>query len=343
MVIGEIQRYPALVLPIKMQVDRYPRPGQFLLSGSARLLGLRDLPDSLVGRMETIELWPFSQGEIDGAPDGFVDAVFSERPPRFPDSAVTRSEYVERVLRGGFPESVTRRSARERSRFMTSYLSDIVSRDVAQLAEIERVGEMRRMLYLLAARSGQLLVVNALAGELGLPHPTVKRYLQLLQEVFLVKRIPAWTRNLSSRATATPKLAMVDSGLAANLLGVSAEWLLRPGDATYGGLLEAFVRMELARQITWSRTQPWLYHYRTRDQVEVDAVLVTNRGTMVGVEVKASSTVRSEDFRGLRHLADRLGQDFLLGVVLYTGTAALSFGPKLRALPVSALWTTPAP
>jgi uncharacterized protein len=337
MVIDEIQRVPELLLAIKEEVDADYRPGRFLLTGSARVLGLRTLPDALPGRMETIELWPFSQGEIDATPDRFVDAVFAHGPGLRHSSTVSRRDYAERLVRGGFPEAVARTDRRRRERFFDAYVADLINRDVIQLAEIERGAEMRRLVRLLAARSGQLLVASALANDTGLSNNTVGRYLALLEEVFLIKRIPAWSRNLSTRVTGTPKVTLVDAGLAANLVDADASGLLQPG-SPFGQLLEGFVLMELARQLTWSDERVDLYHYRTRDQVEVDAVLESRRGRAVGIEVKASSTVRAEDFRGLRHLADRLGDDFLVGLVLYTGIETLSFGPRLRAMPVSALW-----
>jgi predicted AAA+ superfamily ATPase len=337
MVIDEIQRVPDLLLAIKEQVDTDPRPGRYLLTGSARILGLRALPDLLPGRMETIELWPFSQGEIDGTADAFVDVVFAEGANLRHTSAITRSEYAERIVRGGFPEAVARSNPRRRERFFDSYVSDLIARDVSQLAEIERASEMRALVRLLAARSGRLLVANALSSEIGVSASTVHRYLALLDEVFLTKRIPAWSRNVSGRATSTPKLVFVDSGVAANLLGADSRSLVRP-NGPFGPLLEGFVLMELARQLTWSEERVELFHYRTKDQVEVDAVLENRQGRVVGIEVKASSTVRSDDFRGLRHLADRLGDDFILGIVLYTGTQTLPFGDRMRAMPVSALW-----
>ncbi len=340
MVIDEIQRVPELLLAIKESVDADLRPGRFLLTGSARVLGLRGLPDALPGRMETIELWPFSQGEIDGAPDGFVDAIFQYGPALEHTSPERRPDYAERIVRGGFPESVARCVPRRRERFLDSYVTDLISRDIRQLAEIERASEMRALIRLLAARSGQLLVATALGSDVRLPQRTVVRYLELLEEIFLIKRLPAWSRNLSNRAIGTAKVAMVDSGIAANLLDVDADCLLRPG-APFGPLLEGFVVMELARQLSWSGERAELSHYRTRDQLAVDAVLENRRGLVVGVEVKASSTVRAEDFRGLRHLAARLGEDLVVGVVLYTGGQTLSFGPKMRAMPVSSLWETP--
>ncbi|MQA27505.1 MAG: DUF4143 domain-containing protein [Micromonosporaceae bacterium] len=336
MVIDEVQRVPELLLAIKEQVDAEPRPGRFLLTGSARVLGLRGLPDALPGRMETIELWPLSQGEINEKPDGFVDAIFTEGPECQHTSTETRAGYIERITRGGFPEAVAR-PPRRRERFLDSYMADLINRDVMQLSDIERGPEMRALTKLVAARSGQLLVPGALASELGLPHPTVKRYLGLLEEVFLLKRIPAWSRNLSTRAVATPKVAMVDSGIAANLLGLDAVSLREPS-SPLGPLLEGFVAMEIARQLTWSDQRADLYHYRTRDQVEVDIVLENRRGQVVAIDVKAASTVRSDDFRGLRHLADRLGDSLITGIVLYTGQQTLPFGPRFRAMPISALW-----
>jgi predicted AAA+ superfamily ATPase len=337
MVIDEIQRVPELLLAIKEQVDTDPRPGRYLLTGSARVLGLRGLPDALPGRTETIELWPFSQGEIDGNADRFVDAVFEQGEGLTHESAITRQDYAERIVRGGFPEALARTNPRRRERFFDSYVADLVVRDVSQLSEIERTAEMRALIRLLAARSGQLLVVNAVGSEVRLPASTVQRYLGLLEEVFLIKRIPAWSRNVSARAVGTPKLAFVDSGIAANLLGADARSLLRP-DGWFGPLLEGFVLMELARQLTWSRQRAELFHYRTKDKAEVDAVLENRQGRVVGIEIKASSTVAAGDFRGLRHLAERIGSDFIAGIVFYTGRQTLPFGPRLRAVPVSALW-----
>ncbi|GAB0107766.1 ATP-binding protein [Nocardia sp. JMUB6875] len=342
MVIDEIQRAPELLLAIKAQVDADGRPGRYLLTGSARILGLRALPDTLVGRMETIELWPLSQGEIDSAPDAFIDAVFTHRDRLRHNTTVPRAEYAERIVRGGFPEAITRSTDKRRKAFFDSYVGDLITRDIRQLSEIERTTEMRALVQLVAARSGQLLANTSLSNDLALGASTVKRYLTLLEEVYLIKRIPAWSRNLSNRATMVPKVAFVDSGIAANLLGADARNMLRPS-GRFGPLLEAFVLMELARQRTWSAEDVQMYHYRTKDGVEVDAVLENRRGEVVGVEVKAASTVGPDDFRHLRHLADRLGDDFLVGIVLHTGQQTLPFGPKMLAMPVSALWEVTSP
>lgn len=206
-----------------------------------------------------------------------------------------------------------------------------------QIAGIEHGAQMRTLIRLLAARSGRLLVPGNLAGGLGLAQATVARYLGLLEEVFLIKRTPAWSRNLSSRAVSTAKVAFVDSGVAANLVGQDASSLARI-DGPLGGLLEGFVAMEVARQLTWSRTRAELFHYRTKDKVEVDIVLEDRRGRVVAIDVKASATARADDFRGIDHLAARLGDDLVVGIVLYAGTETLPFGEKKRAVPISALW-----
>ena len=338
-VIDEIQRVPELLLAIKVAVDADPRPGRFLLTGSSRLLGLRDLPDTLPGRMETIELWPFSQGEIDSTADSFIDTVFRLGPEIRHESAVTRADYADRIVRGGLPEAVARTDPRRRGRFFDAYVQNLIDREVRQLAEIERAPQLSTLIRLLAARSGLLVAAGSLESDLHISRPTVARYMRLLEEVFLIKRVPGWSRNVGTRATAAPKLIFVDSGIAARLLAVDAHTLRRPG-APFGALLEGFVLSELTRQLTWSAELADLYHYRDHNKVEVDAVIENRRGLVVGIEVKAASTIRSEDFNGLRRLADKLGQEFLAGLVLYTGGATLPFGPKLRAVPASAIWQT---
>jgi uncharacterized protein len=336
LVIDEVQLAPELFRSIKVAVDTDPRPGRFLLTGSAQVLALRQLPDALPGRMEIVELWPFSQGEIDRGPDGFIDAAFACGPALSRTSTLRKRDYLERAVRGGFPEAV-RRSPRRRAAFFDSYLTSLIERDVKELAVIERQGDLRRLLALLAGRSGGLLVPATLAGESGVPRTTLNRYLELLAAVFLIKQIPAWSAGQTHRAIGTPKLAFVDTGIACHLLGQDATRLGEP-DGAAGPMMETFVLMELARQLTWSAERARLYHYRTKDRVEVDAVLETPDGRVVAIEVKAGATIRTEDLAGLRHLAQRLGSRFVAGYVLYAGQQTLPFGDRLRAIPVDALW-----
>lgn len=338
MVIDEVQLAPELFRSIKVAVDTDPRPGRFLLTGSAQVLALRDLPDALPGRMEIIELWPFSQGEIDRSPDTFVDAAFRQGPQLNRTSTLRKRDYLDRIVRGGYPEAI-RRTARRRAAFYDSYLTNLIERDVKELAAIERRGELRRLLALLAGHSGGLLVPATLATASGIPRTTLNRYLELLSMVFLIKQIPAWSTNHTQRAIGTPKLAFVDTGIAAHLLGQDATRLGEP-DGAAGPMTETLVLMELARQLTWSTERVRLYHYRTKDKVEVDAILETPDGRVIAIEVKAGATVRGEDLAGLRHLAQRLDRRFVAGYVLYTGQQTLPFGDRLRAVPIDALWQT---
>lgn len=339
LVIDEVQRVPDLFLAIKHEVDTDPRPGRFLLTGSARLPGLQEIPDLLPGRGETIELSPLSQGEIDRSPDGFVEALFRHGVSiRVPSSDLRRDDYLERALRGGYPEAVRRADPGRRARFFESYITDLVNRDVRQLTEIERPADMRRLVNLVAACTASLAVPAALASRLQVPASTVKRYLNLLDLLFITRRVPAWSANLTTRAVATPKLVLTDSGLAAHLTGMSLRRARQP-TAPVGPLVETFVLGELARQLALTDQPVRLYHYRDRDQYEVDAVLESASGEVVACEVKAAETVRSEDFRGIQRLARRLGDQLVAGIVLYAGGQPLPFGDRLRAWPISALWT----
>ncbi|MFR9750920.1 ATP-binding protein [Nocardia sp. 004] len=333
MLIDEVQRVPELWLAIKNTVDRDPRPGRFLLTGSARLLGLSELPDSLPGRSETIELFPLSQGEINNSPDDFVDAAFTEGSRlRTERAELRRKDYISLAARGGYPEAISRHSPRRRAQFFKSYLDDIMSRDVHQVADIRRSSDMRRLIATLAAQSGGLLNYRRVSSDLGVPVTTVREYIGLLEVIYLIRLIPAWSSNATSRAIATPKLIVNDSGIAAHLLtGVTTH-------TTIGSLIETFVLSELARQLTWSQTMARLYHYRDRDGREVDAILEDNAGRIVAIEVKAAETVRTDDFRTLRILQDRLGDRFRAGFVLYCGDQQLPFGEGLSCLPISALW-----
>ncbi|MDR1294279.1 MAG: ATP-binding protein [Bifidobacteriaceae bacterium] len=340
MVIDEVQRAPELLLAIKEVVDMDPAPGHFLLTGSSHVMSLRAVPDALPGRMETIELFPLSQGEIEATPDGFVDAAFARGPELRAGKPETRASYVHRIVRGGFPEALAREGPR-RKRFHRSYVADLIDREVTQVADVERTPQMRALVRILASRSGTVLFANQLASRLELAHGTVQRYLALLEEVFLIKRIPAWTGGVAGRAIHAPKLAFVDSGIAASALGLDQVGL-EPIGAPLGGLLEAFAAMEVRRQLTWADTTAELFHYRSRDKIEVDLVLEDDRGRIIGMEVKSSASLTGREFSGLRHLEARLGERFLAGYVLYLGDQVLPFGGKMRALPLNAIWLASA-
>lgn len=336
--IDEVQRAPELLLEIKRVVDRDRRPGQFLLTGSTRVLSMPQVGDALVGRVEPVTLWPLSEAEIAGSGHNLVDALFAGEPPAISAAAVGRDAWLDRALAGGLPEARERPEGRRRDAWFSSYLETLIQRDVRDLADIRALDEVPALLTLVAARSTGPLNVAALAGELRISEASVRRYLALLDAAFVVLRVPAWRRSMGRRATAAAKYQLVDSGLAAHVLSLDRR-RLEADEALAGGLLESFARMELVKQAAWSQARPSLHHFRTRGGgTEVDAVLERRGGQIVGVEIKASATPSQADFRGLSELRESRDDDFLAGIVLYCGEQTLPFGERMWALPVSALW-----
>ena len=336
-IIDEVQKAPELFPALKVAVDRRRSPGRFLLTGSADVLTLPSLSESLAGRMAPRVLWPLSQGEIGSAEELFIGAMFARNPPRPIDSGSDRADIVRRALHGGFPD-VFRRSEARRRDWYDAYVTTILQRDVRDLAEIERLSAMPRILSLLAARASGLLNTADLSRTTSVPNTTMQRYLALLEHTFLLRLLPAWSSNRSTRVIKTPKVMLVDTGLLANLAGISAARLRRePGLA--GPLLENFVAVELWKQLGWSGVRAELFHFRTHGGLEVDLVLEADDGRIVGIEVKAAATITRRDLAGLEALRDAAGTRFHRGVVLYTGPEPLPFGPKMFALPIASLWT----
>lgn len=333
-VIDEVQKAPALLPAVKAAVDRDRRPGRFLLTGSADVLTLPRVSESLAGRMEVITLWPLSQGELAGRRERFVDRAFGgEGPP----PARGGEDVVSLLVRGGYPEAVARPRAGRRRAFFDAYVTTLLARDVRDVAAVEHPGALRRLLRLVAIRSASVLNHSEAARTLAVPVSTVKRYLALLETLFLVHEVPAWASNRGKRLARAPKLHMADTGLLAALAGLDEE-ALRRERSLVGPVLESFVAAELSKQIAWSETRPVLHHFRTHLGREVDLVLEDARGRVVGLEVKASGTVASSDLDGLRALAETAGNAWVQGMVLYLGTSAVPFGPGLTACPVESLW-----
>jgi uncharacterized protein len=342
--LDEVQRAPELFPALKATVDRRRRPGRFLLTGSAQVLVLPALAESLAGRMDILTLGPLSQGELAGRREGFVDACFAAPLPVKRLPAENWAALTERIVRGGFPEAVARTAGARRRAWFEAYVTTILERDVRDLASVVGRHDLPRLLRLAASRAMSLLNFADLSRDAGLPQTTLQRYWALLEATFLVGRLPPWHANLGSRLVKTPKVLPGDTGLLCHLLGLDAA-RLRDDDLMTGAVLEGFVAGELRKQIAWSATRPELFHYRTHTQQEVDFVLEDARGRLVGIEVKRTASPNAGDFKGLKHLREQTGRRFLRGVLLYTGRESVPFGPDICALPVSALWelgATPA-
>jgi predicted AAA+ superfamily ATPase len=340
-VLDEIQRAPELLLPIKRAIDLGRRAGRFILTGSANVLALPRAAESLAGRMEVLTLWPLAQCELGSGTSGFLDACFQGHPEAVAPPPADRASLLHAAARGGYPEVAARASGESRSRWFDAYLSTLLQRDLRDLAAVERLAEVPRLLEAVAARTGGTLNVADLSRTVGMAQVTLHRYLALLEALYLVFRLPAWSANLGKRLVRAPKLHLADPGLLVHLLGLDADELAaRPSAA--GPALEAFVAAELLRLAPHAAARPRLYHLRTAAGLEVDVVLEARGGDLVGVEVKAGAAPGPEDFRGLRFLEEAVGPRLRCGVVLHAGRESVPFGPRLWALPISALWASPA-
>ena len=337
-VIDEIQRVPGLLLAIKRRLDENQARGQFLLTGSANILTLPTVADALPGRVEYVNLWPFSQGELQGRRETFADGLFEGRFARISAAPVGRAAVAELLARGGYPEA-QERTARGRSRFFSSYIASIVGRDLEDVGNVRNVENIERLLRVIATRSASLTSFHGMAGELGVDKNTVAAHTKILEDLFLVRQLRPWHVNLGSRQIKTAKAYLVDCGLLAHLIGTNKRRIAEDSGLA-GAILESFVAMELSRQSDWAQEPVSLFHYRDKAQREVDVVLERNSGEIAGVEVKAAATVSSADFAGLRYLREKLGAHFKAGVVLHTGAETLPFGDRLAAVPLSGLWTS---
>lgn len=336
-VLDEIQRVPELALPLKAEVDRARQPGRFLLTGSANALFLPRLADALVGRMEVITLWPLAQCEIEGSEITLIEQLFAPSSLPVKQFSSSRQDALARALRGGYPEAVLRSSDERRTDWFEAYVTTLLQRDVRDLAQIQGLSDLPLLLSLLAARATATLNANDLARAAQTPLTTLNRYLTLLEATFLLQLIPAWSSNLSNRLVKAPKILLTDTGVLAALAGITpAQLEITPTAA--GMVIENFVGMELIKLISWSQPRPQLFHFRTHDRKEVDFLLQNRAGAVVGIEVKAASAVQSDDFKGLRTLAHELGNQFVRGIVFYTGDTLLPFGEQFYAVPIAALW-----
>lgn len=338
-IFDEIQRAPELFLPMKAAVDRKREPGSYLLTGSADVLLLPAVADSLAGRMEVLSLRPLSQGEIEGQTEDFIDWICADDfEPGKPVKKEERADLFRRALVGGYPEVVKRETPSRRDAWFRSYITTLMQRDVRDLANIEGLADLPRLLSLLAARAGGLLNYSEVSRGSGIPQSTLKRYAALLEQVFLIERVPAYSGSLAKRLVRSPKMFMTDTGVLAYLQGLTWE-KIKFDSSLAGPLMENFVYAELRKQAAWNETRVGIFHFRTGSDQEVDFVLETGDGSAVGVEVKSGASVGADAFKGLKVLEGILGKQFKRGIVLYTGDATVPFAANMFAVPIQKLWT----
>ena len=345
-VIDEVQRAPQLLLALKMSIDQDRRPGRFLLTGSANILALPQIADSLAGRMEVHTLLPLSQAELQGRPSDFLQRAQGQSWPVshpswvYPAVMDAKNELhagaIGNALAGGYPEMRLRPSVTRRQAWAKAYIQTVVERDVQDIAQVEHLSQIPYLLDIAAAHCGQLFNASQIGGQLMLDTRTLDKYLGVLEKLFLVQRLPAWGRNELNRLIKTPKLHFLDAGLQATLTRLTPDMLITHRER-WGATLETWVYAELRKALALSDEAWYLSHYRDKDQVEVDFVLENPQRQLIGIEVKAAATVQVQDFKGLRKLQTQTGADFLTGIVLYDGAHALPFGPGMWAVPLAAL------
>lgn len=336
-ILDEIQRVPNLFSAIKLEVDRRRRPGRFILVGSTNVLLIPELSDSLAGRIQVVPLHPLAQSEL-AVQSGtvFLDALFGHG---FEIRQTERlgKQLIERIVAGGFPAALTRPTSLRQANWYRDYVQAQLQRDVRDMARIRMLDVLPRLLSAAASQTARLFNLTDLASPFQLSRPTIGDYFELLERLFLLKRLPPWHSNRLSRLVKTSKLHVGDSGLASAVLGANTA-SLAADRALLGQLLETFVFQELLRQASWQDAPTSFFHFRDKDGVKVDVVIEREGGAVAGVEVKAAATVTPADFRGLRKLARAVGKRFAGGVVLYDGEACTRFGEGLYAVPVRRLW-----
>jgi len=285
--------------------------------------------------MDTISLWPLSQSEVRGGEVNFVDSLFASTPPWIEGAPVGRDAFVAILAEGGYPEA-RRREGERRRRWFRNYVDTILDRDLRELSDAIKLDEMPRLLRLLASQAANLLSYRAVAKRLGLHHDTVKAYVTLLEQTFLVKRLPAWRPGIGAREVATPKIYLVDSGLLAHLLA-AGEQRIREDDQVTGKALENFVAIEVLKHLEWAKAPARLHHYQRRD-ADIDFVLEASDSSLVAIEVKVAATVTEQDTKRIRELRDRRSERFRAGVVLCSRAETAPLGDRIWAVPISGLW-----
>jgi len=323
-------------MAIKKTVDEDRRPGRFLLTGSANLMALPTVADSLAGRMETLHLLPLSQSELYGNSANWIDAAFAGNV-LYPAPALIGDELTKTVFRGGYPKAVARSTERRRMAWSRQYMNSIIQRDVRDVVHIEKLSQIPHLLQALAQYYGQICNYSRIGGQIDLDQKSIARYICVLESMFLLKRLPVFSHNRLKRLVKAPKIQFIDSGLLAVLRDVSFSKVVKDRSG-YGSILETFVYSELLKHTSSAEGDYQLFYYRDHDQYEVDFIIENAAGHILGIDVKSGATVKKDDLRGLRRLAGAIGTGFKSGFILYDGTETISLGQSVWAVPISSLW-----
>lgn len=336
LIIDEVQRVPEILLAIKRLVDEKRKPGRFILTGSSNIFLLPKVSESLAGRIEVLNLYPLSQSEIAGSQNNFIDSLF-DKNFKMPTVQRKTSNLPARIVKGGYPEILSRKERDRTDAWFNSYVTTIIQRDLRELSNIEKLSDTDKLMRVLATRGGTLLNFAELSRVLTIPQTTLKRYIALLEMIFMIKLLPAWSGNLSKRLIRTPKLYLIDTGLLANLISFDQDRIVSDS-LVWGRLVENFVLMEIIKESTWSKYNLSPYHFRSAAGQEIDFVIERSDGALVAIEVKASQKIDERTFASIKMFAEETKKHFLRGIVLYTGKDSIPFGNNLFALPINCFW-----
>jgi predicted AAA+ superfamily ATPase len=341
LIVDEVQLFPELLRVIKLSVDQKRRPGRFLLTGSADLLHVSGANESLAGRAETVRLFPFSCGEIAGFKEDFIaalarggiaDTLRSAKP-------ISREDYAELVVRGGFPDAVSRKKNR-RDAYFRNYLSGVMDHDAVSISNLTHIDRLPTLFAVLSGNTSGVFVQSGVSRQVGIPETSMGGYIKLLKDLHLIHVLPAWGRNIAKRAVSKPKISIMDTGIACCLNDAHSEFLTDvTGGEVFGPVLESFAVNELFKQQTWSSARFRLYHYLDRERREVDVLAELANGRIIALEVKAARSISRKDFLGMNYLRELLGERFLCGIVLYTGSDVQQYGDRVYSAPLCSIWS----
>jgi uncharacterized protein len=338
LIIDEVQRAPELFLSIKKLVDEDRKGRRLILTGSVDVMTLPEIADSLAGRMEIHNLWPLAQSEIHGKKSQFLETLVSPER-RFENEKCDWKDIIQAIRTGGYPEVIGRQAERRKARWYKSYLDMVLQKDIKELSNIEGLTEIPNILHLIAASVGSTINFSNIARLAGIKDATMRRYLTLLEHVFLIIKIPAWTPNNQGQFVKSPKVFLNDTGLLCHLRGEAVESLLA-GRITAGNFLENFVVLEIIKQLSWSDSILKPFHFSIHKGAEVDLVLEDRSKQLYGIEIKSSASLNQDDFKGLKRFAEFAGEKFKRGIVFYTGDQVVGgFGENIQAVPIAALWS----
>jgi len=340
LIIDEVQKCPVLLNAIKQSVDMDRRPGRFLLTGSADIHNVKGAKESLAGRAETVLLEPFSVGEKMKIKEDFITSLAGgDILSRFNGiKPASRAKYAELIAEGGYPEA-NKREGKRRSAYFRNYLTRVLDHDAEEMSGLAHLERLSKLYNVLAGETSKIFIKANASRLVGIPESSISGYILLLENLCLLNMLPSWGNNYSRRAISKPKITIPDTGLVCAVNGINSDFIGRIENGNQlGPLLETFVINEIGKQRTWSATDYSIFHYRDRDNKEVDLVVELTNGQIITIEVKAASSFSQKDFAGMKMIRDKVGTRFLCGIVLYTGNEVQPFGDRLFVAPISAIW-----